>query len=192
MSKDLDDAIEYYYTTREDYMRRDIENLLKGGMRQEWKVLDFNRVKKLWSDYARLGFVRDDKGMAEVANIVIDNIIKVGVNTELCGHEQDCDRYVLGEYGFTDWSDFAERLLAVNHNDEYFSDNQYGQPRISDNAMKELVELVFKLLQETAPEKQLFLVDRVFNVIHPRSDIAAWFLPNGSEDLSELSELEVK
>jgi hypothetical protein len=172
-------------------MRQDIENLLKGGMRQEWRVLDFNRVKKLWSDYARLGFVRDAKGMAEVANIVTDNIIKVGVNTELCGHEQDCDRYVLEEYGFTDWSDFAERLLSVDHNDEYFRDNQHGQLRISDYAMKALNELALKLLQETAPEKQLFLVDRVFNVVHFRSDIASWFLPNGSEDLNELSELIV-
>ena len=71
---------------------------------------------------------------------------------------------------------------------DYIYDENWGQWRISDYAMEPLIKLANELLMEHTAEEQLILIDRVFNVVHPRGDIASLFVKGGSRVLSELAE----
>lgn len=73
--------------------------------------------------------------------------------------------------------------------DVYIYDKDWGQWRISDYAMKPLMELAHDLLKADSAEEKMLLLDRVFNVVHPRGDIASLFVVGGSKALTELAEL---
>lgn len=70
---------------------------------------------------------------------------------------------------------------------EYYIVDKEGQAIISDFGLKPLLELLIELKKEKTPEKRLVTIDKILNVVHQRSDIAAWFIQGGSESLSNLS-----
>jgi len=51
-----------------------------------WNIIKFNRLKKIWEDYIRTGVVRDVKGLDDIKSIMINNVIKITIITELAGH----------------------------------------------------------------------------------------------------------
>ena len=183
---DNDDGFFDFYEIRATVFRETIAEIIAGVKKQEWILVPFNRVKKIWADYARLGFVRDIKGINNIADIVFNTIVKISSNTELCGHDSHIDVDTLEDYGINS----SDEWLELIGESEYFDDDN-GQLRISDYAVQPLTKLALKLKYETKPETQLFLIDQIFNIVHQRSDIASWFLKNGTNDLLELSELEV-
>jgi hypothetical protein len=69
----------------------------------------------------------------------------------------------------------------------YTEDPEEGQPYISDYGMQPLMTLVGELRRETKPEDKLVTIDKMLNVVHPRSDMASWFIEGGSSSLSKLS-----
>ena len=54
--------------------------------RQPWKLVPFGRLKKIWEDAAKFGVVRDTKGLQNIQDRMIRNLLKLDVNTELLGH----------------------------------------------------------------------------------------------------------
>jgi len=82
---------------------------------------------------------------------------------------------------------FTEDEYQVKSED-YIYDKNWGQYRISDYAMEPLIKLANELLLSTTAEEQLILIDRVFNVVHSRGDIASLFVKGGSYALSELAD----
>jgi 2'-5' RNA ligase/GNAT superfamily N-acetyltransferase len=148
--------------------------------RQKWDVVPAARLKKIWTDYANLGFVRDEAGMRRIAGQVLDNIWKLQTNTILTGHtEESPSRYgseILGQELPEDYFDQLE---------SFFEDDR-GSWRISDYGLDSLLGIAYKLEGEDNAEKQLQLVDRALQVTHPRSDLANWFVEGGSSALSQL------
>ena len=69
----------------------------------------------------------------------------------------------------------------------YTEDPESGQAYISDYGMQPLLTLVGELRRETKPEDKLVTIDKMLNVVHPRSDMASWFIEGGSNSLSKLS-----
>ena len=69
----------------------------------------------------------------------------------------------------------------------YVEDPDSGQAYISDYGMQPLLTLVGELRRETKPEDKLLTIDKMLNVVHPRSDMASWFIEGGSSSLSKLS-----
>ncbi len=69
----------------------------------------------------------------------------------------------------------------------YVVDPESGQPYMSDYGMQPLLELVGELRRGTTPEEKLLIIDRMLNVVHPRSDMASWFVEGGSHALHQLS-----
>ena len=69
----------------------------------------------------------------------------------------------------------------------YTEDPKEGQAYISDYGMQPLLELVGELRRNTTPEEKVLTIDRMLNVVHPRSDMAGWFIEGGSHALSQLS-----
>jgi hypothetical protein len=69
----------------------------------------------------------------------------------------------------------------------YTEDPKEGQNYMSDYGMQPLLELVGELRRGTTPEEKLLIIDRMLNVVHPRSDMASWFVEGGSGALGQLS-----
>ena len=45
------------------------------GTKQQWDLVPFARVKKIWEDYMRMGFVRDEKGVDKIAQKMINMLL---------------------------------------------------------------------------------------------------------------------
>ena len=71
--------------------------------------------------------------------------------------------------------------------DYYMEDPKSGQAYISDYGLKPLVSLSYELSRTQEPEQQVTVIDKMLNVVHQRSDMAAWFVQGGSRALSQLS-----
>lgn len=176
-----------------------IKNVVEKNIkRQPWKVVSFPRVKKIWQDHAFKGILRDEKGMNDIAYTVINNIVKLYMNTVLCGHSTDNPKQFIennvGYYfkGEKPMMDDSEELSITyeefeDRTDEYFYDENWKQWRISDYAMEPLLKKAKELILAKTAEEKMLLVDQVFNIVHARGDIASLFVEGGSAALSELS-----
>jgi len=163
---------------------QEFKKLKNKRQRQSWTPVPFMRVRKIWKDYAITRIVRDEAGMDEIARMTINNIAKMLANTELAGHTS---------YG---WEEIDEIFELYNFTDKekqqlwngpFMSDEQ-GSDRISDYAMDPLVGDAIELLKARTSEEQLQIVDRVFNRVHRRGDLALNFIEGGSKSLNELYE----
>ena len=147
---------------------------------QSWEVLKFHDVRLLWREYAQKGLVLRERLMGRVVDQVVKNIVRIRINTELCGHTQIGSEEILESYGFED--------LDLDSNYYFFIDKGSGHWRISDYAMDSLWEKAVALLGAKSLEEKLVLVDQVFNITHRRGDLASWFIEGGSESLDMLKE----
>lgn len=87
-----DDDITYSYFEKKDEIK---DNLLGDFLYHNnpdftkhvpWRVIPYPRLKKIWEDYMRYNFVRDEQGLDMIVNLMINNTTKVAVFTELAGH----------------------------------------------------------------------------------------------------------
>lgn len=58
-----------------------------------WPVIPFNSIKKVWEDYIRYGFVRNEKVLEKIERIMVNNIIRLDAFTYLHGHTPDNPDY---------------------------------------------------------------------------------------------------
>jgi len=173
-----------YWDCEDQYDLRAFEFDFEG--RQPWTLLNINTLKNVWWRFATTppGIEIPKatiKTLNNIINTIIRNIIKVDINTEMTGHKMygpDVDE--LEGYDLTEqdvkmwWSDYCE-------------DDMLGQSRISDYAMDKLNNKIVELRATDDPHKRLQLADAVLEIVHPRSDIAGWFVKGGSSALSALS-----
>jgi hypothetical protein len=156
------------------------EHLHEVGYRQRWDLIPPERLARVWTDYQRLGWVRDEKGVDQIAGIVIKNINKIEANTILCGHEwMDALEYA---------QDILQKSLPPNYLEliEEFFEDEKGAWRISDYALKDLTEAAVALRAAQTAEEKLQLIDLVLNIVHPRSDLSRWFVDGGKRALTQL------
>lgn len=175
------------YEVRDELMRNTIRDFMEtevGTKRQRWRLISFPRLKKIWEDAARMGFVRDEKGLEMIKNQMIKNVIQLDVNTELMGHAQSYPNDEIKDLGYT-MEEFEAKMNDVN--DIYFIDPKSGQWRLSDYGLKPLWDIALKLIKEQDHIRQIMYIDQMLNVVHQRSDLASWFVEGGSAALSQLS-----
>ena len=168
---------EAFISTVQEYM----DNIDKPDYRQSWRLVPAGRLKKIWQDYARFGFVRDEKGIDMIKEIVIENIHKIAVNNILTGHTPaNPERY-------------AKDFFDIDFEDGYFDildsffDDEKGNWRLSDYAMDDLNRNGMLLLEAKSPEEKLLIIDRILNIVHQRSDLASWFVEGGTQTLNALA-----
>jgi hypothetical protein len=70
---------------------------------------------------------------------------------------------------------------------EKFYHNYLANGYLTDYGLKPLRTLATELYAEQNPEKKLVLIDKILNVVHQTSDLAAWFIQGGSSSLNDLS-----
>jgi len=147
--------------------------------KQPWGVVPFARVKKIWEDYIKLGFVRDGKGIDQIAETMIRNVHRLAANTYLMGHTESSPDDTFEEYGITT-DDQKDKFY------DYASDDN-GTIRISDYGLEPLQDEAIKLESSFDPTERLQIIDRMFNTVHQRSDLPALFIEGGSDSLNALA-----
>lgn len=158
---------------------------------QPWRVIKFNRLNKIWNDFVKMGVVRDERGMDEIEAIILTNILKIYANTVITGHTQlRSDEY--WEDVMPGWRSKSKEEKEKLEEDfvNYIYDEKAGQYRISDYAMDKLFALASKLLRQNEYDQKLYIIDRILNIVHQRSDLASWFVEGGRRSLSRLSGTE--
>jgi len=150
------------------------------GSQMSWSVVPFARLQKIWQDYMKYGFVRDEKGLNMIADQILQNISKLEAATQLAGHGQLSDEEIEEQYGYKapegDNADFYFDFLST----------KFGVP-ISDYGLKPLWSLAEKLIETQDYVQKLIIIDRMLNVVHQRGDLAALFIEGGYESLQQLS-----
>jgi len=171
------DYYDQYYETIHSVLQDFTESPLDA--RQQWTLVPFARVKKIWSDYMKTGIVSDVKGMESISKQMIENTHKLAVNTYLMGHTQGSPQEHFDDYGMDE--NEQERFY-------YYAVEEDGTSLISDYGLDPLMTLALELSATFSAEEQLQIVDRMFNVIHMRSDLPGLFIEGGTSSLIQLSE----
>ncbi len=146
-----------------------------------WPVVKAARLTKIWLDFGLSHVVRDEKGMYEVTDRLLNNIAMLQASTELLGRTQRDPRAVAEDAGHTLTDDDMDAM------GDYFTDSR-GQWYLSDYGLPRLVQLYGPLYSAESPEDQLYAADRILNVIHRRSDLAAMFVEGGTPTLVRISQ----
>ena len=194
-SKDYPEAIEQ---TEEEQMYDwldEVDSVAQNGMdeflsdphkKQNWQLIPIARLTKIWNDFAKTGIIRDEQGLNEISDIMIKNTLLLHFNTTLGGHapmgamEEYLERFAPEG---TEWDGELDQLHA-NH-----IEDQNGDWRISDYALEPLMNFASQLRFALKSEEKLYIIDKMLNIIHQRSDIAWFFVEGGSQSLQILSEL---
>ena len=160
----------------------------KGVWHYSWPLCSASRVVKIWTDYAKTGVVRDEKGIDEIANLMATNVARLEFSTALSGHcTYDWRR---------NWEDFEDSPKFTDQQIEQFTDgvcdppagSQYhGDWRISDYGLGPMRSLAIELLAAETAEQKLQLIDRMFNVTHARGDLSGLFVEGGISTLNKLA-----
>lgn len=147
-----------------------------------WPVVRAARLKRIWLDYGKTGVVRDEKGMAAIADQVLEIIARYWVTTELCGHTPHNARPEFEEACGKDLSEQEWQALLDMLEDDC------GSYLCSDYAWRYLKPLYRDLFSADTAEQQLHVVDKILNVVHQRSDLAAVFVEGGVSTLKEIAQ----
>lgn len=166
---------EAYLEMRSEAMMKALRNIKDGIEHQPWRVVSLKRIQKIWGDFSDTGFVRNEAGLEKIRAIVVENIIKIDINTSLCGHSSFLPLDEMKEEGVTD---------AMLEETTYFETD--GSWRISDCALRPLLSCLFNLIGETSSKHTLLIIDRVLSISHQRSDLASWFVDGGVYGLNLL------
>lgn len=178
--EDIDwDLEEKLTNTRDLILQRFLDDRERGIKEQPWQVVPFPRLKRIWEDYIKFGFVRDERGLDMIDKIIQDNIIKLYLNTELIGAVNYSPQEYFDDYDITDEikSEFYDYITKYSD----YAFNDFGGKR------KGLTTLLVELRKTSVPEEKLVIIDQILNVVHQRSDLASWFVEGGSRALSQLS-----
>lgn len=151
-----------------------------GDRPRRWRVVPANLIKMVWRDSAKLGFVRSNRAITTIANLFYQNIVALQVNNEIAEHDMQSKEEVLADYDFED-SDEMELFV------DWAIECSTGW-RISDYGIKPLTKYAAMLADEPSDEDKLQICDAILNVVHPRSDLASWFVEGGSATMSEIAD----
>lgn len=105
-----------YAEYHRDMLHKIIDEVNNGVEHEYWDLIEFPRLKKIWEDYMKLGFVRDVKGMENIKWRCIENIARLEVNTELVGHSQVHPEDLIAEEGY------CFKVPGTDGNEEEFHD----------------------------------------------------------------------
>lgn len=236
------------YKLLQDFLYNNNEDMTK---HIPWKVIKFPKLKKIWNDFVKVQYddVRDEKGLDDIADIMVYNTLKLYVLTRLAGHtshnpdgdfNEHFDPYIdayiksnRGNYinpnqyqmnfdrktGKALKVSLPKKIKRIDNkyfdtyiinnnledlpNDElhkqlsealadrfayyYGVDPESGADYMSDYGLEPLLNHMSKLISTADSSEKLYTIDKMLNVVHQRSDLAAWFVEGGSRALSALS-----
>ena len=174
------DASEYFVESTYIQLDNILQEFIDGKKHVSWPRIPAPRLIKVWNDFGKTGIVRDEKGVLLIKHIVLNNIVRLSMTTRLWGHEMDNPQDIIDETDFEidlSDSDTGERFLT------FLTDKARGYQFLSDYAIRPLQQLYLQIFNTDSPEKLIYLIDKVLNIIHQRSDLADMFVQGGSATL---------
>lgn len=166
---------------------RQLEKILIGfskaseGERFMFPLIKAARMKKIWVDFGRIGIIRDEKGLDNIAEQMLNNIALLDATNALLGHSQEDPVEMVERAGMDLDEQGVERLLY------YLRDPDTGVWYVSDYGLPYLHGAYALILRSSTPEERLYAVDKALNVVHQRSDLASWFVEGGTKTLNEIA-----
>lgn len=86
-----------------------------------WRLISFPRLKRIWEQWAKFGFVRDEKGLQMIEDIMISNTIKIDALTTLSGHSPEST-----DEDYEDaWGHYVESFIKQWYSDFAKSDEKH-------------------------------------------------------------------
>ena len=181
------------FSERYDRNLTDLAELLKksgGKGRVPWPRIPAARLKRIWLDYgktlsattSRTGVVRDEKGLEQIADLILNNIARLRAATEMMGHSQVDAREMLSDMGYEFTDEQWDKWMTT-----FFTD-EHGNWTLSDYALEPLEQFYSKIYGAETAEEKLHWINKALHVIHQRSDLAALFVEGGSQTLREIFE----
>jgi hypothetical protein len=175
------DANEFYIEKFNGSVERTLNDVVEGKVkRQPWYPIKLDRIKKIWQDYTRTGTIRDESGVDEISDDIVEIVAALDANTVLGGHTSQ-DPKSLWEENEIEWTEERDERLT-----EYLTD-ETGAWRLSDYGLDKLKDLAIKLMQAKTAEEKVLIIDQILNITHQRSDLAAMIVVGGRNALDELS-----
>ena len=152
-----------------------------GTPAQPWKVIPAKRIIAIWKNAAKAGFMleRDEKALQQIADLMVENVMRLYINTQLAGHGTDSSEVVFQNLGLDDEIENVEAFV------DWCVDYPGGW-RISDYGLEDLIKGAIQLLDDPTSDQQLVIIDTMLSVTHQRSDLASWFVEGGTSTLNRL------
>ncbi|MCK9434995.1 MAG: hypothetical protein M0R32_09305 [Candidatus Cloacimonetes bacterium] len=159
-----------------------MENKGVDGAIQPWRVFPAARLKKIYNDFVKNGWVSDERGLNNLADLICENIFKLNANTLFMGHTPYSPVDMMNDQ-------VDEEVTEADFEgfENYIIDKNSGQWRISDYAMEPLMEDAYRIIAAQNTTDRIIAVDRAINRIHQRSDIAKFFVEGGTSTLNQLA-----
>ena len=181
LTRSASDTSRYRIIEMEDEVLTQIVGEYRSGQypRAPWTVVPAARIKRIWEQAAQTGFVRDTKGLDQIAHQFVINIVKLWVNTIIAAHTAQSAEATLSDH----FDDETEHEAFV----DWAITTGAGDWRISDYGFPRLLTLACLVLDSETSEEKLVVCDAILNVTHARSDMASWFVQGGTATLNALA-----
>lgn len=179
---DPTETIEAIINTGYDVLSEWLQKKNDDNPQQSWSLIKKEDLIRIWTQYSRFGFVRDENAILNFQGIIIENIGKLYANTIFMGHDS------ISPKNHAEWLGFDDITNQDFEGFEDFITDRNGTWRISDYAIDKLATASIALAQARTPEEKLLAMDHVLNVVHYRSDLASWFVEGGTRTLTELQQ----
>lgn len=179
------EAYEILWGRFQDIQTQVVQEYLSGNHPcQPWNLIPSSKLKRIWSSFTATGFVRDEKGLMDIQDMMVENLCRIEVSNIVSGHTSHPMESVLMDY----FEDDTE--LVTEHQDKFCDwaiDLPEGGWRISDYGTPKMFPLMALAIGAQTAKERLVYLDMALNVIHQRSDLASWFIEGGSQTLREIS-----
>lgn len=78
-----------------------VHEIADGVEHERWRLIPFGRLQRIWNEFSRFKFIRDEKGMEMIRNICIANTARLYVNSILVGRTSNYPKkYIEDEVGY--------------------------------------------------------------------------------------------
>lgn len=175
-------AEEHFFDDFDEQLTEILDEFLLGRKHVSWRTIPAARLIKVWNDFGKMGIVRDEKGLDMMKRIMLNNIVRLSVTTELSGHTPHDPKDSIERMGYKNEIDLDNPEIEERFYD-FLTDEETGGWLLSDYGLKPLQKLYSPIYNEKSPEKLVYLMDKALNIVHQRSDLAAWFVEGGTQTL---------
>ena len=172
------ETLELFVEQRDAIICKWVTDFLNGKKFINWDRVPANQLKYVWADFGKLGFVRNEKMMNNIASLILKNIAALDAGNALSGHSQEDPREMIEcAHGIELDEDQMEKFQ------EYLA-LEDGTWIVSDYGLPYLHPIYQQIMNAKTAEDKLYAVDRALNVVHQRGDLADFFVEGGSKTLN--------
>ena len=162
-----------------------VEQLVRdflAGNPLHWPVASKQQVHRVWSDFVRDGYVRNERLLDSIYASIRDNVLRLEIGTIVCEHTATPPGYILDEHlDMSQYDAFCDWLVDFD-----------GVGRLSDYGLVPLQDAIALAYEAKTPESRLKYLDRALNVTHMRGDLSRLFIEGGRTTVITLPVAEVQ